>query len=466
MGWEAWLTLAVVVGVVALLVTERVPPPVAILGGVIVLLVARVVTPAEAFSGFSNPAPITVAALYVLAAGVEKTGALERLTARILGTGADGGMSDRRVLARLLVPVAGASAFLNNTPIVAMVAPNVVAWARRVGRSPSPFLIPISFATILGGALTLIGTSTNLVVSGLLEEAGEGPFRLFELTPVTLPLAVVGLAMLILLAPTLLPARQAPSETMREGSRRFTLEMVVEPGGPLDGRTVAEAGLRNLQGSYLVELDRADRAIAPVGPDETLEGGDRLTFAGNVGRMVDLQRLPGLRSAEEVHFPSAIGGRGRRFFEAVIADGSPLASSTLKEVGFRARYGGAVVAIHRADERLPGKLGEIPLRPGDVLLILASDGFHARWREERDFLVVAPLDGETPPRREKAPIVGVLTLALFVTVGFGVLDILEAALLVAIGLVALRVLTPFEARQAIDLNVLVVIAASFGIGAA
>jgi di/tricarboxylate transporter len=466
MGWEAWLTLAVVVGVVGLLVTERVPPPVAILGGVIVLLVARVVTPAEAFSGFSNPAPITVAALYVLAAGVEKTGALERLTARILGTGADGGMSDRRVLARLLVPVAGASAFLNNTPIVAMMAPNVVAWARRVGRSPSPFLIPISFATILGGALTLIGTSTNLVVSGLLEGAGEGPLRLFELTPVTLPLAVVGLAMLILLAPTLLPARRAPSETMREGTRRFTLEMVVEPGGPLDGRTVAEAGLRNLQGSYLVELDRAERAIAPVGPDETLEGGDRLTFAGNVGRMVDLQRLPGLRSAEEVHFPSAIGGRGRRFFEAVIADGSPLANSTLKEVGFRARYGGAVVAIHRADERLPGKLGEIPLRPGDVLLILASDGFHARWREERDFLVVAPLDGETPPRREKAPIVGVLALALFVTVGFGVLDILEAALLVAIGLVALRVLTPFEARQAIDLNVLVVIAASFGIGAA
>jgi di/tricarboxylate transporter len=150
----------------------------------------------------------------------------------------------------------------------------------------------------------------------------------------------------------------------------------------------------------------------------------------------------------------------------VIADGSPLANSTLKDVGFRGRYGGAVVAIHRADERLPGKLGAITLRAGDVLVVLASDGFHTRWREERDFLVVAPLDGETPPRREKAPVVGILTLALFVTVGLGWLDILEASLLVAIGLVALRVLTPFEARQAIDLNVLVVIAASFGIGAA
>ena len=466
MTWEAWFTLAVVVVVVGLLVTERVPPAVAILGGVIALLVARIVEPEDAFSGFSNPAPITVAALYVLAAGVEKTGALERLTARILGSGTEGGASDRRTLARLLIPTAAASAFLNNTPIVAMVAPNVVAWARRVGRSPSPFLIPISFAAILGGVLTLIGTSTNLVVSGLLERSGAGPLGLFELTRVSLPLAIVGIAMLVLLAPKLLPARQAPSEDIRAGAREFIVEMVVEPRGPVVGKTVSEAGLRNLQAVYLVELRRGDRSIAPVGPDERLEGGDRLTFAGNVARMLDLQRLPGLRSAEQPHFPSALGGRGRQFFEAVIADGSPLANSTLKDVGFRGRYGGAVVAIHRADERLPGKLGAITLRAGDVLVVLASDGFHTRWREERDFLVVAPLDGETPPRREKAPVVGILTLALFVTVGLGWLDILEASLLVAIGLVALRVLTPFEARQAIDLNVLVVIAASFGIGAA
>jgi di/tricarboxylate transporter len=466
MTWEAWFTLAVVLGVVALLVTERIPPPVAILGAVIVLLVTRVIDAEQAFSGFSNPAPITVAALYVMAAGVEKTGALERITARLLGSGAPGTLSDRKALARVLIPTAGASAFLNNTPIVAMVAPNVVAWARRAGRSPSPFLIPISFAAILGGILTLIGTSTNLVISGLLVDAGQAPFGLFELSRVSLPLAIVGLGMLILLAPKLLPPRHAPSEDVREGAREFMVEMLVEDRGTVAGRSVAEAGLRNLQGVYLVELDRRGRTVAPVAPDEVLEAGDRLTFAGNVGRMVDLQRIPGLRSAEQPHFPAEAGTRGRRFYEAVIADGSPLANSTLKDVGFRARYGGAVVAIHRADERVPGKLGGVQLRPGDVLLILAGDGFHTRWREERDFLVVAPLDGEPPPRREKAPIVGLLVLALFVTVGFGLIDILEAALLVAIALVVFRVLTPFEARQAIDLNVIVVIAASFGIGAA
>lgn len=466
MSWEGWLTLTVVILLVILLVTERVPPPVAVLGAVITLLVAGVISAEEAFSGFANPAPITVAALYVLAAGVEKTGALERVTARLLGSGAREQMSDRMALARILIPTAGASAFLNNTPIVAMVAPSVVSWARRTARSPSPFLIPISFAAILGGVLTLIGTSTNLVVSGLLERSGREPLGLFELTRVSLPLAAVGLGMLILVAPKLLPPRQAPSEDLREGTREFMVEMVVESTGAVAGRTVAEAGLRNLQGVYLFALSRGDHTVAPVGPDELVEAGDRLAFAGNVARMVDLQRIPGLRSAEQPHFPSEVGSRGQRFFEAVVAEDSPLANSTLKEVGFRARYGGAVVAIHRADERVQEKLGSVELRPGDVLLILARDGFHRRWREERDFLVVAPLDGDPPPKREKAPIVGLLTLGLFLTVGTGVLDILEASLLVGIALVAFRVLTPFEARQSVDLNVIVLIAASFGVGEA
>ncbi len=467
MTWEAWLTLAVVIAVVALLVTERVPPAVAILGAVILLLVTNVIDAAQAFSGFSNPAPITVAALYVFAAGVEKTGVLERVTSRILGaTGAENGRSDRATLFRLLVPTAISSAFLNNTPIVAMIAPSTVSWARRTGRSPSPFLIPISFAAILGGVLTLIGTSTNLVVSGLMVEAGYPGLGMFEITKVTLPLAIVGVAGMALLAPALLPERRAPSEDVREGAREFMVEMVVESGGQIAGNSVAGAGLRNLQGLYLVELEREGRSLAPVGPDEVLVAGDRLTFAGNVARMVDLQRLPGLRSAEKSHFPVASGAASHRFFEAVVADESPMANSTLKDVGFRARYGGAVVAIHRADERLQDTLGQVVLRPGDVLLILADDDFAARWREDRDFLVVAALDGEPPPRREKAPIVALLTVALFATVTTGVLDILEASLLVAIAMVAFRVLTPYEARQSLDINVLVVVAASFGVGEA
>lgn len=463
MPWEAWLTLVVVLGTVGLLVTERVSPPFAILAAVISLLTVGVVDADQAFSGFSNAAPITVAALYVLVTAVEKTGAMERLTAGVLGARE---RSDTAILGRVLGATAGASSFLNNTPIVAMVAPAVISWARRHGKSPSRYLMPISFAAILGGLVTLIGTSTNLVVSGLLEQSGADPMGLFEISKIGLPVAAIGLVMLVLIGPRLLPTRRAPSEEVGEESREFTVEMAIASGSSLSGRSVAEAGLRNLEGVYLVQLERRGHPRAPVSPEELLEEGDRLTFAGNVERVVDLQRIPGLVSAEQVHFPSAAEEQRRRLFEAVVAEDSPLAHSNLKDVGFRSRYGAAVLAVHRQGQRVPGKLGKLPLRPGDVLLILAGDDFKRRWRDQRDFLVVAPLDGGQPPSREKAPVVGLVTLALFALVTAGVVDILVGSLLAAAALVGLRVLTPFEARNSVDLNVVVVIAASFGLGEA
>src|SRR5690606_33351911 len=182
MTWEAWFTLLVVVVTVAVLVRDMVTPMIAILGADVALLVTGVISTEQAFAGFANPAPITVAALFVLAAAVEKTGALQPLIAAILGNG-DGG---RMRLLRLLAPTALASAFLNNTPIVAMLAPQVADWAEKRNRPASWYLMPISFATILGGTVTVIGTSTNLVVSGLMEQAGMKPFGIFEITRVGL----------------------------------------------------------------------------------------------------------------------------------------------------------------------------------------------------------------------------------------------------------------------------------------
>ncbi|HSK15057.1 MAG TPA: SLC13 family permease [Gaiellaceae bacterium] len=464
MGWQAWFTLAVVVATVGVLVSERVAPAFAVLGAVTVLLVVGVVDAEQAFSGFSNPAPLTVAALYVLAGAVQKTRALDRVAGRLLGEG-NSARGERARLGRVLVPTALSSAVLNNTPIVAMVAQAIVSWARQTGRSPSRYLIPVSFAAILGGTLTLIGTSTNLVVSGLLQEAGERPLGLFEIGKVGLPVAVVGLALLVFVAPRLLPTRRSPGDELEADAREFTVELLVAPRSPLAGRTVAEAGLRALQGVFLVEIERDGRGITPVSPEEVLAEGDRLTFAGNASRILDLQERPGLASAEERHFFAAGGALRRRFYEAVIAEGSPLAGSTLKEVGFRSRYGAAVVAIHRAGARVPSKLGDVRLRAGDVLLVLGDPGFR-RWLDRRDFLVVAPFASDPPPRKERAPIVGLTVLALLVLVGTGVLDILAAALLAAFALVALRVLTPGEARDSVDLNVILVIAGSFGLGQA
>ena len=351
MELDAWLTLAVVVATVVLLASERASPPFVLIGAVTALLVAGVVDVEEAFAGFSNPAPITVAALYVLAAAAEKTQLLDTAMSRLLGGG--GGANTRLGLARVLVPTAASSAFLNNTPIVAMVAPAVVAWARRTGASASRYLIPVSFAAILGGVVTLIGTSTNLVVSGLLREAGHQPLGLFEIGRVGLPLAVAGLAVLIFLGPRLLPERTAPSEALADDVREFTVEMVVAAGSPLAGRNVVEAELRNLEGVYLVAIERDGDELAPVSPREVLREGDRLTFAGNVHRILDLQQRPGLASAEQRHFAAVASPARRRLFEAVIAPGSALVGSTLKRSGFRARHNAAVLAVHRAEGRVP-----------------------------------------------------------------------------------------------------------------
>ncbi|WP_217914874.1 SLC13 family permease [Miltoncostaea marina] len=467
MSLDAAITLAVILAVLAVLVADRVSPAFAVLGGTVALLVSGVIDADDAFAGFSNSAPLTVAALYVVAAATARTRVIESLAARFttgVANGAGGG--ERRSLARIVVPTAASSAFLNNTPIVAMAIPPVVAWARRTGRSPSRYLMPISFAAVVGGTVTLIGTSTNLVVSGLLEDAGLEPMGLFEIGKVGLPFAVLSVIVMILITPRLLPERRAPSEDADADAREFTLEMIVEDRSPIVGRSVAEAGLRNLQGVYLVEVERDGNRISSVRPDEILAAGDRLTFAGNVERVIDLQGIRGLVSAEERHFGRVGPALERRLYEAVIAPGSSLLGRTLKETGFRGRYGGAVIAIHRADERVQGKLGDVRLRTGDVLVVLAGPAFRPRALDRRDFLVVSALDGDPPPRAGKAPLVGLVLVGMIASVATGLIDILPAALLAAFAVVALGVLTATEARDSVDLDVIVLIAASFGLGRA
>ena len=463
MSFDAWITLAVVVVMLAALAFELMPPAAAVLSATVSLLLLGVINEEEAFAGFSNAAPLTVAALYVLARAADKTGLLGPVVAKLLGNSPKVG---RLALARLLLPTASTSAFINNTPLVAMLIPEVAAWAAKRNVSPSRLLLPISYAAILGGTLTLIGTSTNLVVSGLLEESGREGFGFFEITPVGIPVAVAGLALLIFLIPVLLPERRGPTaDFSEENSRDFMVEMEVEPGGPLDGATVNDAGLRHLEGVYLVEIERAGETIAPVAPDRRLSGDDRLRFVGRADLVVDLQRTRGLRSAEDKHL-LAVDSPHHTFFEAVIGAASPLVGKTLAEVGFRGRYAAAVVAIHRAGHRIEAKLGQVRLEPGDTLMMLAGPDFRERWREGRDFLLVAPLGGPPPSASRKAPIVGIVALAVIGLAAFEVIEILQAALLGAGALVATRVLTVAEARDAIDLDVIILIAAAFGVGTA
>ncbi len=459
---DAWVTLAVIVALCAAFVSERVPPTVAMGTGVLALYLVGVLDAEGAFGGFANIAPITVAALYVIAGAADITGAMGGVTAKVLGK--PDGAGERRLLSRLGYPVTLASGFMPNTPVVAMFAPRVAAWARRAGRSPSRFLLPLSYASILGGIITLLGTSTNLVVSGLLDAAGEPRLGVFEITPVGLPIALVGVTVMVAVVPLLLRTRRAPDEDLAS-LREFTIEMSVPPGSPLVHETVAGANLRNLDGVYLVEIVRGGRTISPVAPTQALEAGDQLVFAGEIDRIVDLQGITGLVLAEE-HHVTGPGEVGHRFFEVVVAENSPLDGSTLKVAGFRAAYGAAVVAVHRAGQRLGGKLGDLPLRNGDVLLVVGPETFAATMRRRSDFSVIAPYDGSAPIRRRSARLVELSVVVLVVLAGSGLVDLTKAAVGVALALVIARVITPTEATRSINLNIIAMIAFSFGLGAA
>jgi di/tricarboxylate transporter len=279
--------------------------------------------------------------------------------------------------------------------------------------------------------------------------------------------AIVGVIALMLLSPRLLADRRSARQAFTERAREFLVSMRVAPGGALDGATVETGGLRQLQGVYLAEIDRAGQLIAPVAPTEILVGGDRLTFVGRADMVRDLHRMPGLVSAAHKHLLGfEENGAGHTFFEAVVSPISPLAGKTLKEAGFRGHYQAVVVALHRAGERVSGKLGEIDLRPGDTLMLLSDPDFAERWRDNGDFLLIAPLGGTLQPPTRHAIIVALITLGVVVVAGTGLLPMLQAALLAALALVLVGVLTAREARDAIDLDVIAMIAASFGVAAA
>lgn len=460
MSGDALATAAVLVGMFALLASDRFPPSGILLGGLAALVLGDVIDPVTGFSGFANQAPLTVAALYVVAAGARRTGLLAGVTGKVLG--GDGGRSS---MARLCVPVAGISSVFNNTPMVAMLLPEVAGWARRRRLPVSRFLMPLSFAAILGGTVTLIGTSTNLVVSGVLEQQGYEPFSLFELTPVGLPVAVVGLAVLIGAATTLLPDRADPALEAVSALREYALHLEVEPGGALVGTSITDAGLRSLSGVYLADIVRSDRHLGPVSPDEVLEGGDLLIFVGDVTDVLDLRSRSGLRPPPE---QADVLGDAREplYFEAVVGRESDLVGRTMKEVGGRTGYRAAVVAIHRSGSRVAGKLGDVELHAGDTLVLLASSDLRTARRAMEDFLVIAPLHEAVPVIGSKARWVALALAAFVVCAGLELTTVFEAALIAAVVVIGARVVSFAEAKRSVDLDVIVMIAAALGIGAA
>lgn len=462
MGWEAWFTLAVVAGCFGILAWNRVAPDVTMVGGLSLLLISGILTPQEALSGLANEGMVTVAVLFVVVAGIRETGGLAWIVHRLLGQP----RSEQRAQARLMIQSAGLSAFLNNTPVVALFVPAVQDWAKKHRFSVSRLMMPLSYASIAGGTCTLIGTSTNLVVSGLLlAETGSRSIGMFELSWVGVPIVLVTMIYLLTAGKMLLPTR-LPVITRFGDAREYTIEMVVEPGSPIDGATIREAGLRHLPGLYLIEIDREDITKPAVSPAEQLRGNDRLLFAGVVESIVDLQKIKGLKPATSQVEKLGAPRHQSCLTEAVVSNTCPLVGKTIREGRFRNHYSAVVIAVARNGVRLHDKVGNIVLHPGDTLLLEARPSFAEQQRNSRDFYLVSRLEDTGVPRHERAGLAWTLLAGMVVAATAGWLSMLEAALLAAGLMILTRCITGRVARRAIDWQILVVIAASFGIGAA
>ncbi|HWO90324.1 MAG TPA: SLC13 family permease [Gemmatimonadales bacterium] len=434
----------------------------AVLGVLTALVLVGVLTLDEAFGGFAGPAPITVAALAIVARAVEKTGLLRRVALKLLGAAG----TPRAALVRLLAPAALLSAVLPETSVASRLVPCALEWATRRRLAASLLLMPLAFAILLGGTLTLMGAAANLVVSALLEGQGHSPLGLFEPARLALPAVVAAVVLMVVAAPALLRERPEARRQLEEGGRQFTLAMRVVPGGELDGQAVEAGGLRHLQGMFLMAVERGGYFVAPVGPQLVLKGGDILTFVGRADLVVDLQTTRGLVAAERAHV-AHFDTTSHAIFEGVLGPASQLVGRTLSEVGFRGRYQAAVVAVHRAGERMHVKLSEVRLRRGDTLFLLADPGFAERWCDSGDFLLLTRVGSPAPlPSYRLAALPPLILVSIAALAATGVLALPVAALTGAGVLVATGALSRAEIRGAIDLDFLVTVGGSIGLATA
>jgi di/tricarboxylate transporter len=463
MSFDAWLTLGIVIGAFVALARNWAPPDLLFVAAAVLLAATGVISTDEAFAGFSNSGMLTVACLFIVVAGMRETGVLDYIGHHVLGSA----KTERGALLRLGGVVMPMSAFLNNTPIVAMFLPVVMDWCRRHRVSPSKLLIPLSFLTILGGTCTLIGTSTNLVVNGLMIDSKMRSMGLFEVGKVGVPYAIVGFIYLLVAGRWLLPDRKELIEQLGETKREYLVEMVVRPGCRLIGFSVEAAGLRQLPGLFLIQIDRDGLAIGPVGPEERIEQHDKLIFTGVVSSIIELEKIPGLEPVAHANEPAnVVAPQQRRLVEAVISESCPLIGKTIREADFRAVYGAAVVAVHRAGKRLEMKIGDISLRSGDTLLMQTGPHFTRAYRHDPAFYLVSDVEDWRPIRRDRAQIALVIFVALLVAMTTGVIPILLSCALAAVLMIASGCLSTGEARRSIEWQVLITIAASFGVGAA
>ncbi len=457
-------TIIVILVMFILLVKNIYEPVVIFFAGVVIFLSFGIVSFDEVLSGFSNKGMMTVAGLFVIAGTIQKNPYIYSMANYFFGNKPRG----KRTFCRVILPVTCLSAFINNTPVVAIFIPMIRKWALNNQISPSKLLIPLSYASIFGGMLTLIGTSTNLLVSGLLEEYGYHGLGMFEITKVGLFLAITGMFYLIFIARRFLPNNEDLLETAKKNYRKYLITMTVEKGCKIIDKPVKKAGLRNLEGLYLVEVIRDGERIHPVNPEKVIiKEGDELVFTGQIETIVQLQTIKGLRlhASCDDYIKDFKNGQAQ-MVEAVVSDAFPFLNQTIKESNFRAKYDAAVVAVLRKGKRINEKIGNIKLRPGDTLLMLTSKDFFNTWGISKDFYIISNNVNYEAPKRWKKILSITSFIGLIILASLNILSVLHATFIALALLFVTRSVSPKEAWKYINWDTIIIIALSFGVGKA
>lgn len=422
----------------------------------VALLLGRIITPAELLQGLSNPQIIIIFLLMLVTAGIRiifGSDALSRLF--------NPRLSPKAFLFRVMVTVSSLSSVLNNTPIVAFMIPYVKDWARRTGNPASKFLIPLSFATILGGMITVIGTSTNLVLNGLVMQYNLPLLEFRDFFFLGVAVTVCGGLYLFFIGYRLLPSNANEIDALRENLKEYIIETEIGRGSKLIGKSVKEAGLRNLQDVFLVEIIRDDRVISPVAPDEVLEEKDALFFSGNTQSIYQLIKEDNGLSVPEDHETEP--NEHFNFVEAVIPANSELIGVRIRDSDFRKRFDASIIAIHRNGKRVPGKVGEMHLAGGDFLLLLAGDHRENGNYEKDLFFLSVPKKVKTP-KNKNLRYAGILSVALLICGVVGIFPLFTVCLVILTGLVFLGILGLTEIRRELDLSLLLILVCSLALG--
>lgn len=465
-----FLTLAIVVLALILFVVEWFPSDIVAIITTLLLTTLGLVTPEESISGFSNSATITVMAMFILSAGIARTGAIQIISELLLKWGGKRPSQQIFILGLIVGP---ATAFINNTAIVAVFLPIVEQWCRRQRISVSKLLIPLSYAAILGGMITLIGTSTNVLASGLAQQLGYKAFSLFEFTKLGLVTFSIGLIYLALIAPRLLPNRKKHSDDFLAqdyGLKDYISEVFIPPGSNLVGKTLDSSGLQHKFDLDVLEIITDDRHFQQPLEDKTLQASSVLLVRSSRKDLIKIKDEEGIEILPEFirnkkHLETRFNSDDEGIAEILIPSNSNLIGSTIKEVRFRQRYNVTVLAVHRGQEITLERLSEIRLKFGDVLLVQGPKQSLLGLQINRNLLVLTQQNLETL-RRDKASIAIGIGLGVVVVAAFNWLPILISSLIGVVLMVLTGCLKPREIYDAVRWDIIFLLAGLIPLGIA